>query len=149
MSEIDDIFSGKGFPTPVAPALSVDAKEKKRFSKSKKHKRTEHAVETSSKKAKSTVQTIVDTSDIVKKPKAHNSAKTPSHKPSTLKKNSKPPTGDDQATFRDSRGTGPRRKTEEGWSIYKEDELGIGNEGGDTPLCPFDCQCCECLVEFV
>ncbi|KAJ6627125.1 hypothetical protein B0H10DRAFT_1995540, partial [Mycena sp. CBHHK59/15] len=34
-----------------------------------------------------------------------------------------------------------RRKTEEGWSIYKEDELGIGDEGGDTPLCPFDCNC--------
>jgi len=45
--------------------------------------------------------------------------------------------------------------------VYKEDELGIGDEGGgklmcvpdcplftsiielDTPLCPFDCQCCK------
>ncbi|KAL9716104.1 hypothetical protein Ac2012v2_000549 [Leucoagaricus gongylophorus] len=44
--------------------------------------------------------------------------------------------------FRDSRGTHPRRKTEEGWNVYKEDELGITAHGGDTPLCPFDCQCC-------
>ncbi|KAJ7071220.1 hypothetical protein C8F01DRAFT_1109573 [Mycena amicta] len=36
--------------------------------------------------------------------------------------------------FKDSRGTGPRRKTEEGWSIYKEDELGINDEGGGTAL---------------
>jgi len=51
------------------------------------------------------------------------------------------------------------RKTEEGWNVYKEDELGITAHGGgklnllllfslfyplgpDTPLCPFDCQCC-------
>ncbi|KAF8578227.1 DUF1764-domain-containing protein [Ramaria rubella] len=44
--------------------------------------------------------------------------------------------------FRDSRGTGPRLQTEEGFSIYKEGELGIGDQGGDTPLCPFDCDCC-------
>lgn len=56
---------------------------------------------------------------------------------------------DDVDRFRDSRGTGPRacniypmykldiqamnsigRKTEEGFSIYKEDELGIGDRGG-------------------
>lgn len=44
--------------------------------------------------------------------------------------------------FVDSRGTGPRRQTEEGYLIYKEDELGITGKGGDTPLCPFDCECC-------
>ncbi|KAI6153439.1 DUF1764-domain-containing protein [Pisolithus tinctorius] len=48
----------------------------------------------------------------------------------------------DDDRFKDSRGTGSRQKTEEGYNIYKEDELGIGNEGGDTPLCPFDCNCC-------
>lgn len=45
--------------------------------------------------------------------------------------------------FVDSRGTGPRRQTEEGFLIYKEDELGITGKGGDTPLCPFDCDCCH------
>ncbi|KAI9462394.1 hypothetical protein BJY52DRAFT_145589 [Lactarius psammicola] len=47
-----------------------------------------------------------------------------------------------QDKFNDSRGTGPRRKTEEGFSIFKEDELGINVEAGGTPLCPFDCNCC-------
>ncbi|KAF9520495.1 hypothetical protein BS47DRAFT_636209 [Hydnum rufescens UP504] len=51
---------------------------------------------------------------------------------------------DDIDRFRDSRGTGPRRRTEEGYAIYKEDELGIDIEAGETPLCPFDCNCCEC-----
>jgi len=51
------------------------------------------------------------------------------------------PDGEERA-FRDSRGQEPRKKTEEGWNIYKEDELGIKETGGDTPLCPFDCDCC-------
>ncbi|GAA5939816.1 hypothetical protein JCM3775_001639 [Rhodotorula graminis] len=41
--------------------------------------------------------------------------------------------------FMDSRGT--RKKTEDGLPIYSLDELNIGH-GGDTPECPFDCQCC-------
>ncbi|KAG8904120.1 hypothetical protein FRB99_002204 [Tulasnella sp. 403] len=32
--------------------------------------------------------------------------------------------------FIDSRGTGPRKRTEEGYLIYKEDELGITDKGG-------------------
>jgi len=47
-----------------------------------------------------------------------------------------------ERAFRDSRGKEPRKKTEEGWNIYKEDELGIAGAGGNTPLCPFDCDCC-------
>jgi len=83
----------------------------------------------------------------------------------------------DQEKFRDSRGTGPRKRiipyneflpaqqplpgrtTDEGFKIFKEDELGINAEAGGqsnpsfdriiyilpgTPLCPFDCDCCEC-----
>lgn len=37
---------------------------------------------------------------------------------------------------------GSRAKTAEGFEIYREDELKLNNEGGDTPLCPFDCDCC-------
>lgn len=33
-------------------------------------------------------------------------------------------------------------RTEEGFAIYSESELKLG-KGGDTPLCPFDCTCCE------
>ena len=36
-----------------------------------------------------------------------------------------------------------RRRTEEGFAIYSESELGLGRAGGgNTPLCPFDCECC-------
>ncbi|KAN0061721.1 hypothetical protein ACQY0O_005713 [Thecaphora frezii] len=42
--------------------------------------------------------------------------------------------------FMDSRGSS-RKRTEDGLPIYSEAELRIG-EGGDTPLCPFDCDCC-------
>ena len=38
-----------------------------------------------------------------------------------------------------------RKRTEEGFAIYTEDELGLGpgsGKGGDTDLCPFDCDCC-------
>ncbi len=36
-----------------------------------------------------------------------------------------------------------RKRTEEGFAIYTEDELGLGRKGGgDTDLCPFDCECC-------
>ncbi|XP_044464025.1 uncharacterized protein C6G9.01c-like isoform X2 [Mangifera indica] len=37
----------------------------------------------------------------------------------------------------------PMRKTEDGFTIYSEEELGINNsDAGNTPLCPFDCSCC-------
>jgi hypothetical protein len=35
-----------------------------------------------------------------------------------------------------------RNRTEEGYAIYTEDELKMGDKGGDTDLCPFDCDCC-------
>ncbi|KAF5743204.1 hypothetical protein HS088_TW09G01269 [Tripterygium wilfordii] len=36
-----------------------------------------------------------------------------------------------------------RRRTEDGLSIYSEEELGLGKaDAGSTPLCPFDCECC-------
>ncbi|KAH9799878.1 hypothetical protein WN943_000581 [Citrus x changshan-huyou] len=37
----------------------------------------------------------------------------------------------------------PRKRTEDGLTIYTEDELCINNaDAGNTPLCPFDCSCC-------
>lgn len=30
---------------------------------------------------------------------------------------------------------------ESGMKIYREDQLNLG-KGGNTPLCPFDCDCC-------
>nr|ODN98839.1 hypothetical protein L204_02803 [Cryptococcus depauperatus CBS 7855] len=45
---------------------------------------------------------------------------------------------EDDEVFKDSRGTGPRRQTEEGYLIFKEAELGIDPEAGGTPLCRQD-----------
>lgn len=47
---------------------------------------------------------------------------------------------DDQ--FADSRGEKRKRKTVDGLKVYTEEELGLNNGGGDTELCPFDCNCC-------
>lgn len=36
-----------------------------------------------------------------------------------------------------------RKKTQDGLSIYKAEELGWNKkDAGGTPLCPFDCDCC-------
>jgi len=37
---------------------------------------------------------------------------------------------------------GLRGHTEEGYRIYGEGDLKLGMKGGDTPECPFDCNCC-------
>ncbi|KHN16261.1 Hypothetical protein glysoja_046578 [Glycine soja] len=59
------------------------------------------------------------------------------------KKNMKRKTyGSDDGKFVD-RPSRPRKKTEDGLTIYTEEELGISNaDAGNTPLCPFDCSCC-------
>jgi len=41
----------------------------------------------------------------------------------------------------DPKAISKSRKVIDGWTIYKDHELNIG-QGGDTPLCPFDCDCC-------
>jgi hypothetical protein len=44
--------------------------------------------------------------------------------------------------FFDARGKNSKRKqTEEGYRVFSEDELKLG-QSKDTPLCPFDCNCC-------
>ncbi|GFR45278.1 hypothetical protein Agub_g6386 [Astrephomene gubernaculifera] len=43
--------------------------------------------------------------------------------------------------FGEATGKG-RKRTEEGYAIYSEEELGLAKKGGDTDLCPFDCDCC-------
>ncbi|XP_061371454.1 uncharacterized protein C6G9.01c [Gastrolobium bilobum] len=59
------------------------------------------------------------------------------------KKNVKRETkGLDDGEFVD-RPSRSKKKTEDGLSIYTEEELGIGKtDAGGTPLCPFDCSCC-------
>jgi hypothetical protein len=39
-------------------------------------------------------------------------------------------------------GASSCRRTEDGFAVYSEEELGLARRGGDTDQCPFDCQCC-------
>ncbi|KAI6133203.1 hypothetical protein EDD16DRAFT_1734744 [Pisolithus croceorrhizus] len=111
VSEIDEIFASK----PKTKGSSPPPKTKKRTKRS------------SSKRSNHHPETVVDPSSRHRPPKRQ---KTDGQ--SALPKKSSPRHDDDR--FKDSRGTGSRRKTEEGYSVYKEDELGIGNEGGGAPL---------------
>ncbi|KAJ7706390.1 hypothetical protein B0H17DRAFT_1037010 [Mycena rosella] len=128
MSEIDDIFAKR----PVASTSALVPPKKK---KTKDKQPPQPSATPSSSKKRPAPETIVDPSTRVPPQKRIKTDKPPPPASSTSTK-------EDTERFKDSRGSGPRRKTEEGWSIYKEDELGIGDAGGDTPLCPFDCDCC-------
>ncbi|KAI5991643.1 hypothetical protein EDD15DRAFT_2276598 [Pisolithus albus] len=114
-SEIDEIFASK----PKTKGSPPKTKKKTKRSSSKR----------------SNPETVIDPSS-----RHHPQKRQRIDGQSVL--SSKGSSRDDNDRFRDSRGTSSRRKTDEGYSIYKEDELGIGNSGGDTPLCPFDCSCC-------
>jgi len=127
MSEIEDIFAQR----PVASTSAILPPQKKQKSKEKRAPEKNEPSQVSKKRPPP--ETIIDPS--IRAP-AHK--KTKPDKPAVATGSAK----EDTDKFKDSRGSGPRRKTEEGWSIYKEDELGIGDDGGDTPLCPFDCDCC-------
>ncbi|KAI8449936.1 hypothetical protein BY996DRAFT_4366673 [Phakopsora pachyrhizi] len=48
---------------------------------------------------------------------------------------------EEELKFRDSRGNRLSAKTDDGLYIYSIEELRIGL-GGETPECPFDCNCC-------
>ncbi|CAG8535213.1 12512_t:CDS:2 [Acaulospora morrowiae] len=67
--------------------------------------------------------------------------------PDRSKSNKRKLIQNDDDGFSDSRGTKIRKSTEDGFAIYNANELNIGN-GGDTPLCPFDCDCCKHLPEL-
>ncbi|CAE6427869.1 unnamed protein product [Rhizoctonia solani] len=153
MGEIDDIFSGrssakgKGKATEAKPTPGPQVVPKKKKKKSKKVVEPEapandsgdqpeavKAQSTSAGTKRKAPETVVDPSlEVESKSKKAKSSKEGKKKAAV---------DSDDERFRDSRGTGPRRRTEEGYAIYKEDELGINDEGGDTALCPFDCECC-------
>ncbi|KIJ21617.1 hypothetical protein PAXINDRAFT_123590 [Paxillus involutus ATCC 200175] len=157
-SEIDDIFASKGKANIVSksPPIRPSFPEKK---KKKKKKASSTPVEEStslSSKKRSAPETVVDPSvQSVFKKRLKSAASSNPTQPS-----SKDQFKEGEERFKDSRGFGSRRKTQEGYNIYNEDELGMSARGGgefprlfsffilrsltpiDTPLCPFDCECC-------
>ncbi|KAF9068080.1 hypothetical protein BDP27DRAFT_849017 [Rhodocollybia butyracea] len=140
-SEIDDIFASKGKALPIASSSTVSKPTKK--DKKRKRKAETAAVENPSSSSKKVPETIIDPSASIPSAKRQKVAKS-SEKATKGIAETKKSAKEDEYKFTDSRGSGPRRKTEEGWSIYKADELGLkdDDEGGDTSLCPFDCDCC-------
>jgi len=172
-SEIDDIFTRKD----IAVSPKNDQQNSSSGLKQKKKKKG---------KKKSTPTQLAEPKrpapEILLDPSAsaqQSTSKTTSHDRAVppRKKQKIAETKPDQEKFRDSRGTGPRKRiipynqfrpaqqprpgrtTDEGFKVYKEDELGINAEAGGqsnlsfdgniyilpgTPLCPFDCDCCEC-----
>ncbi|BFZ56313.1 hypothetical protein PYCC9005_003358 [Savitreella phatthalungensis] len=52
--------------------------------------------------------------------------------------------GEADAAYSDLKGSANRKRTEEGYAVYYEDELGLVEDpnAGETDLCPFDCKCC-------
>ncbi|KAF8167957.1 hypothetical protein B0H34DRAFT_792623 [Crassisporium funariophilum] len=153
MSEIDHIFASKGKAKDSIPSRNAPPLPKKSRSKKNKQKdissptiivaaaKDEPPVASSSKK-RPLPETVVDTSARLAAPSKRHKGEPAREEASNLKSSkSAKHFAKKNADFQDSRGTSDRRKTEEGWSVYKEDELGIGDQGGDTPLCPFDCEC--------
>ncbi|KAF8203697.1 hypothetical protein BJ912DRAFT_207403 [Pholiota molesta] len=154
MSEIDDIFAGKAkgkasvSAPKIAPSSSNLSNKKDKKKKKKKKEDVSDAVPndlashdaspvaSSSSKKRPAPETVLDTSHHLSGPLKRHKGDQP--KPSEEAKASKSRSKkavDADAAFKDSRGTSDRRKTEEGWLVYKEDELGIGDEGGGEPLC--------------
>ncbi|PVF96477.1 DUF1764-domain-containing protein [Serendipita vermifera] len=159
-SEIDDIFSGKisakqlENPDLVSSGVSKKAKKKKDKKKTTLDSRKEPSEKKSkvqittepeaslkatpnadhaTKKRKREVPEIIDATLPIKRHKSD-------HDKEKLKSRTtqKPVL----AKFKDSRGSSGRKRTEEGYLVYTEEELGLNKEGGDTSLCPFDCECC-------
>ncbi|WCJ40332.1 hypothetical protein M5689_021255 [Euphorbia peplus] len=60
---------------------------------------------------------------------------------SVKKKNTKKSKESEEGRFTDPPSRS-RKKTEDGFTVYTEEELGIKSNGGGTKLCPFDCDCC-------
>nr|XP_043627730.1 uncharacterized protein C6G9.01c [Erigeron canadensis] len=59
------------------------------------------------------------------------------------KKKMKKSGGSNVDMFENEQPAKPRRKTADGLTIYREEELGFGKpDAGGTRLCPFDCDCC-------
>lgn len=149
MSEIDDIFASKGKSKTVpSPSTSVSLlKAKKKAKKARLASAHDDPPDASSStitpasKKRPPPETVVDTSANVPSLKRQKKETGPGK--GRVRQSTKPKSSEsDGGLFKDSRGSGARRTTDEGWSIYKEDELGIRDDGGDTLLCPFDCDCC-------
>ncbi|GAA5920465.1 hypothetical protein JCM1841_003493 [Sporobolomyces salmonicolor] len=146
-SEIDDIFAKKpkvppavaasASATPAAAGSSgVKKKNKKGKDKGESAGQGIEKEEDAPAPSKRVPEEVVDTSKMIEayKPTVEQAVKRAKDMTDEERK-----AAEEEDRFRDSRGT--RKKTEDGLPIYDVTELKIGL-GGDTELCPFDCECC-------
>ncbi|KAK7694542.1 hypothetical protein QCA50_001728 [Cerrena zonata] len=142
-SEIDDIFASKGKATAPSSSQPADAPKKKKKKAKKITEAQEQAPPSAKRKRNDHESTDEHTStkrrvpETVLDPSVQLAAPLKGNSKSDTSKFSRPrpsikarPVKEDEERFKDSRGTGPRQKTEEGFLIYKEDELGITEQGG-------------------
>lgn len=159
-SEIDDIFAAKKSVTKVTaqptassstPTDTTGSKKKKKDKKRKRQAESAQDIDVNEEKPqkKRVVETIRDPSTVVPSVSSSRKAVKPGKGISTGKQKTVKKEKEDLDRFKDSRGTGPRkwrfphdarpwpyrtlgRKTEEGFAIFKEAELGINPEAGGT-----------------
>ncbi len=148
-SEIDDIFAAKGKfnPTPSTSKLQDPASKKEK--KQKKRKRAAQVQADQQPPSRTAPETVIDPSLRLSVPTKQRAKPEADDQPEKKRRKSQT---EDEERFKDSKGTGPSmfspvdvpiclyhavppgRKTEEGFSIYKEDELGIRDHAGGTQL---------------
>ncbi|GAA5919158.1 hypothetical protein JCM5296_004094 [Sporobolomyces johnsonii] len=146
-SEIDDIFAKKPkVPSATAPSASAAPAAAESSAVKKKNKKGKDKGEPVGQgikqdepapaQPKRVPEEVVDTSKVIEayKPAVEQAVKRAKDMTEEERK-----AAEEEERFRDSRGT--RKKTEDGLPIYDVTELKIGL-GGDTELCPFDCECC-------
>lgn len=159
-SEIDDIFAAKKSKTTVvarpaaSTSTSTNATSSKKKKRDKKRKRQAEEVQdlgVSEKKLQKrrVVETVRDPSATVPSASSSKKAVKPGEGANTAKLKTAKKEKESLDRFKDSRGTGPRkqksprdirlgshktsgRRTEEGFGIFKEAELGIDPEAGGT-----------------
>ncbi|PVU93091.1 hypothetical protein BB559_003443 [Furculomyces boomerangus] len=117
-SEIDDIFSN----------LKSGTLEKPKKLQNDTEKTTKNPEKISSIDNKS-LSSVVD---------ASGSGNNPLEK--SMPKQKQLTVNDCEDGFADSRGT--HHKMVDDMKVFYNDDLRIGEGDGDTPLCPFDCDCC-------
>ncbi|KAL0951003.1 hypothetical protein HGRIS_007744 [Hohenbuehelia grisea] len=137
VSEIDDIFASKGKAKALPPPSHPPPEKTQKRKRDKKKRSKDEVDNVPASKKRPPPETVVDPSvPATKRPKTDKPPQAESSKQRTSTQAVKRSDVDDRERFKDSRGMGPRRQTEEGWNVYKEDELGISTEGGgkSSPL---------------
>src|SRR6266511_2663661 len=155
MSEIEDIFASKG-KAEALPTQNYHASASKVTSKAekKKKKRQKSAVPSSDSSKTQHTESVV----LLKKRQLPETVVDTSHAPHKRQKQKHTEVAENSA-FQDSRGTSggskllrlslfryihrlkltTEKRTEEGWLVYKEDELGINDTGGGKLPNMFNC----------